>query len=145
MSDSGEAYFNWVRMDDVEEVVRGLQNSACFQRSSVDEAVERVMREENTPVFQASGVQVKVKEDGLEYTVQPGYDEDALNEFADSVLPRSDDVQPDFAETVVAEVRNAYENQVAADGGYQLGDLSDVDHTPSRMDRNGEPYNLNPL
>ncbi|MFB6191305.1 MAG: hypothetical protein ABEJ64_02660 [Candidatus Nanohaloarchaea archaeon] len=129
MVETNGIHSNWIRMEDIDEVVRGLKNSARFQGPPVDEAVDRVMDEGENVVYHSSGIDVEVREDGIEYFVRGNYDDAALNEFTELVLPRSDYVHEGFVEDVRADVENAYA-EVKTDEGHARGSVGDVRHTP---------------
>lgn len=130
-------YSNWVRMDDVGEVAEGLNASASFYGPSADDAVERARNGRTSVEYQGSGLKVVVREDGVEYGVFQDYNSAAVEEFARLILPRSDDVNDEFAEEVARDIE-AYDSErlmtdggqpYKADGGY-TETMSDVSHKP---------------
>lgn len=108
------AHEDWVKLDDPEEVEKGLQKANRFNRTSDG--------------YRAGGVYVDINDGSVEYIIEENHDQGALWEFANNALSRSQDVTPDFLAEVLGAINPDYtdklpvpevdHNKIVTDGGY---------------------------
>lgn len=95
-------YENWVGVDDDGDVAEALAETRAFEPYG-------------DRTFHASGFEVSVRDGSVEYEVRPGYDREAVEEFADAIS-ESQDVQEEFVDEIVQGIEEEIDD-VRADGG----------------------------